>query len=274
MHYIGVRGHRGAGKQTIAYLLGCTIDRIIKWKNSDLILSNEEFDKFFKDRCDEIIKNENMVDEVNLDKVYFDSFGSGPKTFVSLLLGIDTQMTYSDYYKDHTVVNLRDFSYTVYQTIPDNIKCLDSEELYELFNNTGEPSVILKNTYTTLREFIMYFGKEVMQRYFGLNVWVKTLRVNENRYGNSYNDTNYYTIYTDIKFPSEVTYIKDKEGIIVKVSRPKGKKKGTDRLSQDERYDYEVVIGDNLYDLKNNIFDIANEIVTNNLNQNGNKEEN
>lgn len=271
MNYIGIRGHRGAGKQTVSYLLGCTLDYLIEWKKGSNILSEEEFKEFFIRCCDEIIADENIVDTVNLKRIYFDSFGDGPKTFVSLLLGCDPSMTYSDYDKDHTIVNLRDFSYETYEVIPDNINCLDAEELYKLFSNKKEPSVILKNTYTTLREFIMYFGREVMQRYFGLNVWVKTLRANEERYGSSYNDQNYYKIFTDLKFPSEVTYIKDKKGVVVKVSRPGFKKKGSDKLSQDDRYDYEVVIGKNLYDLQNTIYDIAIDIINNN---NYGKEEN
>ena len=34
MNYIGIRGHRGAGKQTIAYLLGETIDYILSKKKT------------------------------------------------------------------------------------------------------------------------------------------------------------------------------------------------------------------------------------------------
>lgn len=266
MNYIGIRGHRGAGKQTVSYLLGCTINYLIEWfgDKGQPKLTEEEFKKVFIKYCDEIIANENIVNTANLKRIYFDSFGDGPKTFVSLLLGCDPNMTYSDYHKDHTIVNLHDFSYETYETIPEYLKCLDAEELYKIFSNKKEPTVILKNTYTTLREFIMYFGKEVMQRHFGLNVWVKTLKANEERYSSSYNDQNYYKIFTDLKFPSEVTYIKDKKGVVVKVSRPGFKKKGSDKLSQDDRYDYEVVIGDNLYDLQNTIWDIAIDIINNN----------
>lgn len=258
MNYIGIRGHRGSGKQTVAYLLGQTID----WILSDNFKDTYEND--FKRWCNNIIKDEDIINEVSLIKVYFDSFGDSPKTFVSLLLGMDPGTTNNDYYKDHTIINLKDFSYKVYDDIPDDIECLSAEELYKLFNAKKEPATILKDIYVTLREFVMYFGKEVMQRYFGLNVWVKTLRASEEWYQSTYNDKNYYKIYYDIKFPSEVTYIKDKNGVIVKVSRPGSKKKGKDRLLHDDRYDYEVVIGDSLYDLKDTIYEIAEEIIKNN----------
>ena len=35
MNYIGIRGHRGAGKKTIAYLLGETINYILLKKKGD-----------------------------------------------------------------------------------------------------------------------------------------------------------------------------------------------------------------------------------------------
>ena len=72
----------------------------------------------------------------------------------------------------------------------------------------------------------MYFGREVMQRFFGLNVWVKTLRSCDDRYPYNFNDNLYYKIFTDLKYPSEATYIKEKQGVIVKVNRP-GHKKST-----------------------------------------------
>lgn len=261
MNYIGIRGHRGAGKQTVAYLLGNTLDYLLDKKKMANEIDSGEFNNFFIQKCNDIINNENIIDDTDLKKVYFDSFGDSPKTFCSLLLGCDPKLTYNDYYKDHIIINIKDFSYKLYDYIPNNIKCLSAEELYKMFNNNTEPSVILKDTYTTLREFIMYFGREVMQRYFGLNVWIKTLKMNEERYSETYNDSNYYKIYMDIKFPSEVTYIKDKKGIIIKVSRPKYKKNGADRLAHDDRYDYDVVIGNNLYDLKQTILNIANEII-------------
>ena len=118
----------------------------------------------------------------------------------------------------------------------------------------------------------IYFGHEIMQRYFGLNVWVKSLKNNDTRYPVSYNDTNYYQIFTDAKFPSEITYIKDNNGVVVKVNRPSHKKKGNDRLKNDDRYDYEVNIGESLVDLANPIFDIALDIINKNI-KNGKENE-
>jgi hypothetical protein len=51
-------------------------------------------------------------------------------------------------------------------------------------------------------------------------------------------------------------------GYIVNVSRPNHKKpKGLDKLSQDTRIDYKVIIGDNLYDIKEQLINIAVDII-------------
>ena len=74
------------------------------------------------------------------------------------------------------MINLRDFSWKTFDTIPTDINIYNSKEMYNIMSQVNNPITITKNTYMTLREFILYFGKEVMQRYFGLNVWVKSLK--------------------------------------------------------------------------------------------------
>ena len=88
-----------------------------------------------------------------------------------------------------------------------------------------------------------------MQRYFGANVWVKSMKNSAEFYTSIFDDNNSYKIFTDLKTPSEVTYIKGLGGKIIKVSRPDHKKiqKGLDKLGQDTRVDYEIVVGEDLY---------------------------
>lgn len=265
MNYIGIRGHRGAGKKTVAYLLGETLNYILQKKKGDKILNyEEEFKELFKNWCNSIKNNEEIIDNVDLEKVYFENFGDGPKTFVYMLLGCDSKYVYDDYCKDHMIINLKDFTWKFVDDLPEDYG-IKAEELYQLFSSKKEPAVILKDTYVTLREFIMYFGHEIMQRYFGLNVWVKSLINNDVKYPVTYNDTNFYKIFADAKFPSEITYIKNNGGLVVKVNRPKYKKKGKDMLKHDDRYDYEVNIGDSLYDLSEPIWDIAIDIINKNI---------
>lgn len=262
MNYIGIRGHRGAGKMTVSYLLGCTIEYII----NPMRFSNN-FDNQFKLWCDLVKDDEYITSHSELDKIYFSSFKETPELMTELLLGT-FDISFDNFNKDHIIINLKDFTYKTYQQTPENIKLLTAEELYELFKDKKEPTAITKDIYVTLREFVMYFGREVMQRFFGLNVWVKTLRNSDERYKPTYNDFNYYKIFMDVKYPSEVTYIKDKGGVIIKVTRPGHKKRGVDKLLHDDRVDYNIEIGESLYDLKDTIYELANTIINSNKNIN------
>ena len=256
MKYIGVRGHRGAGKNSISFLLGRAIDCLIS--------NNEDrFHQHYNSWVDDIMTNEHVIHEANLQYVYFDAFSDTLKMFIELMLGCNREYLYNDYYKDHVVVNIRDFSYKVYDAIPENIRVLSHEELYDIMPKESHPTTITKNIYITLRDFILYFGMDVMQRYFGLNVWVKSLKSNESTFNSLFEDDDSYKIYTDVKTPSEVTYIKDKEGVIIKVVRPSHKKsdKGFDKLTNDNRVDYTIKVDGNLYELKDEIFNIAKQII-------------
>lgn len=258
MNYIGIRGHRGAGKNSVSYLLGNTIDH--------LICNGEKgFEECYNAWVDNIMTSEQVLHECSLQYVYFDAFSDTLKMFIELLLGCKREYLYNDYYKDHTIVNIKDFSYKVYDEIPNNLKILSKDELYAKMPKESQPTTITKNLYITLRDFILYFGMDVMQRYFGLNVWVKSLKSNESTFESMFNDDDCYKVYTDVKTPSEVTYIKDKNGIIIKVVRPSHKKgdKGFDKLSNDNRYDYTVKVNGNLYELKDEILNIAKQIINN-----------
>lgn len=264
MNYIGVRGHRGAGKNSVAFLLGCTIDYLKEHK--DELVTDNTFDESFEQWVNDVMMNEDIIGEVSLSNVYFDSFADTLKMFVELLTGVPQSYIYDDYYKDHTVINVRDFTYKVYDEIPETIELYTKDELYEAMIKPKNPMVIMKNTYITLREFILYFGMNVMQRFFGLNVWVKSLKQNSTRYSSLFDEENNYKIFSDVKTPSEVTYILENGGCIVHVTRPGNRKKsgGFDRLSKDGRIDYTIHVGGNLYELKPQILEIAKQIINKN----------
>ena len=264
MKYIGIRGHRGAGKKSVTYLLGNTIEYLImKEKNQNNIKTS--FDDAYNTWVQHIMDDESIYYTTALKYVYFDSFGDTLKIFVHLLTGIPTDYIYNDYYKDHTVINLKDFTYKTHKELPNNI--LTKDEVYSLMNKPGNPTAITKNIYITLREFILYFGIDVMQRYFGLNVWVKALKQSENNFDDDLLglDCN-YKIFSDVKTPSEVTYILDNGGCIIHVTRPNNHKKpkGFDKLSKDGRIDYTIHVGGDLYEIKNQILEIAKQIIDKN----------
>ena len=67
-----------------------------------------------------------------------------------------------------------------------------------------------------------------------------------------------YKIFVDLKAPTEVTYVKENDGFIIKINRPNNiKKKGFDKLVDDNRFDYELNINGSLYDLKDDIMKLS-----------------
>lgn len=260
MKYIGIRGHRGAGKSTTAFLLANTIEFLLKKTPEDT------YKESFEDWCQTIKEYPDIVYDVNCKHVIIEGFGDTPKMLLSMLTGIDLNDMNKSYNKDHILINLRNFSNILVDDIKEyNIKT--AAEVYEIRNNSQNPESplpITEDTWITLREMILYFGIYVMQNFFGLNVWVKSLVAN-NRYFSCLFpddcDDSQYKIFMDIKARSEVSYIKDHKGIIIKVSRPTNKKQGgMNLLVGNSVYDYEINI-DRLEDSWEQFIKISKQII-------------
>jgi hypothetical protein len=265
MNYIGIRGHRGAGKSSVAYLLGNTLNLICQG-HSKMLDNDEIFSSFYNHWCKQLMESENCINEADIDYVYFESFSDQIKTFIRLLLGCPEEYLYEDKYKDSIVINLRDLSCKHINSFPETPKLVTAQEFYKSmpYEYDETPVAVTMNTYMMLREFIMYFGLEVMQRFFGRNVWVKSLKANSEMYDSFYElpGHTYYKLFIDLKTPAEATYIKQANGVIVNVTRPDNKKgqSGLERLGRDTRIDYNIVVNGDLYSIKNDIINIAKDI--------------
>ena len=129
--YIGIRGHRGSGKNTISFLLANTIQFLINNKIDDLTLieDNKLFNVLWRIWCDKIIENEQgALDEMNTNNVYLDSFGYNPKFLIELLTDIPHEYFNSDYYKDHVIINIYDFSWEVVDDPENHIHNKDADD--------------------------------------------------------------------------------------------------------------------------------------------------
>ena len=259
MKYIGIKGHKGSGKKSIAWLLGNTMNLILKGHH----VSDDDsfFDIYYDHWCQQIISNEDIIyDEFDSYNISFESFSDSIKIMVRLLTGCPDEYLYDDLYKDNMVINLKDFSYDHKDLIP-NITLTTADEMYNLIDKEGEPKVMSKNIYMTFREFIMYFGYNVMQRFFGKNVWVKTLN-HELGCDDLYGDE-YFKIFIDVKTPAEMAYIEDKKGILINVINKKRKKssKSFDKLDKDNKCDYTIEVNGDLRSTKEDIVKIAFNIL-------------
>ena len=265
---IGIRGHRGAGKDSVAYLIGSTLGFIDE--SERLEINNQDdyikhFNIMYNDAVKKLVDNKgDAFSTFNYNRIYFDSFGDAPKAMIQQLLGCDPKYIWDEWWKDHAIVDLRTF----------NI-----DEVDELPEGLIEPSVMMSycpsflercedDCKMSLRDFILYFGINVMQKYFGPDVWVKSTAMNDKMNEEYFEDG--IRIYTDIKAPTELSYLIDRHAVIINVERRGYKKKGgLDLLKDDDRWDYSVQIkGNDLMSIKDDILKIAENIYWDNGKQN------
>lgn len=239
MKYIGIRGHRGSGKSTIAHLLGMCIEHLEQKRTFD-----DEFDAKFDEVVAKIAKGGDLPD--NFNYVFFDKFADIPIQMVSLIFGVPMDMCYDDKAKDTYYLNLKDFSIT-----EDPHEGMTAAQVFLYFRNkstnkeTFSPSVITTDMWVSIRELISYFGNYVMKSFFGKNVWVKSLdRTPEFEIGAGYH-TN-YKIFDDIKFVAEEAYINKKGGVVVIVAHEGHKKDNYDTSTDltNNGYDYSIYYTD------------------------------
>ena len=248
--YIGVRGHRGAGKPTVSFLLAGTIEWYIEKRSFD-----EEFEEFYQSLIDDIKNNpDDFICSRQFDYVYLESFSDTQRVMCSMLLGIDIDNFYSEYSKDHLKVHLSDLAVS---EVEDTDYLFTAESLL-----TQRHSGPYENDlYMSLREFCSYYSLG-MQKLMGSEVWIHSLEKSETN-GREYGTP--FKIFYDVKLPSEVSYIVERDGYIVKVLRPKHKKGSTSlssKLDNDNRVDFEVLIdGEDMLSCKEDLKEITQVIV-------------
>lgn len=248
MIYIGITGHRGAGKTAISYLLGNILERL---KRGDQEL---EIQEMYNTWCEEIRLNNNAIYDCSLNYIYFDEFGEYAKSFVAQLLSVDMSLLDSDSMKDNMYVNLKDFSM---HTNKSEV-AIDINTYINSIPKTDKPMKLKTDTYISLRNFIELFSVDIMQRYFGADVWLKTRKISKEKYGEI--DLG-WRIFSDVKLIDEAKYIKSNNGFIIKVTRPSNRKVSTKlSFSADMEADYMLETEGSLEELFNKIFNIAKDI--------------
>ena len=247
MQYIGITGHRGSGKTSVAYLLGNMLELIkYNYSKSDLM-------SYYGEWCETIKNDQNVIYDCALNDVYFDEFGEMPKSFVAQLLSIDMSVLDNDTLKDTMYVNLSDFRLYARE---DHFCIVDSNWL--LLNKSD--SCFDEPVYMTLREFIKCFSIDIMQNIFGSNVWLKTLRVNDEKWNEPDRG---WRLFSDVKTKDEIQYIKDKSGVLIKTKRPSNKKHNTGITNIDKcNADYEINTEGELLDMFDAIYSMAQQIYT------------
>lgn len=248
MFYIGITGHRGAGKTAIAYLLGNTLE-CLKRNNTF-----EDIQVVFNEKCSIIRANNNAIYDCPLYYVYFDEFSEQAKYFISQILGIDMSLLDSDSMKDNMYVNLKDF--TIHSNKADVAVNIETY-ISSIPTKSDKPKRLANDVFMSLRNFIEMFSVDMMQKYLGGDVWIKMLNISKLKYGEIDEG---WRIFSDVKLVDELNYIKKNNGIIIKVIRPSNRKASTRLSNTDFEADYLLETEGNLEGLFEPIYNIAKDI--------------
>lgn len=266
MKYIGIRGHRGSGKHTIGILLGHTIEVVINKK-----YNKEEYKILFNDWVKEILENDDITSRETYH-VYFDSFADAPITMINMIFDIPIEYLQSNKFRDDIYINLKTFECiesleapapltTAYQLFEKRYNEIDCENMNE------DPLIFKRNLFISLRNLLYYFGVLVVPKFFGLNIWVKSLERNTKNIENFYRNCSQggYRLFSDVKLIQEVDFIKKHNGVIIRLLRPTNIKNDSllsNKLDFDNRYDYTIELpNDDLYSLSDQIWNLANNII-------------
>lgn len=249
MKYIGITGHRGSGKTSIAYLLGNIIECLRRKHDKDYI--KEHYDNW----CNNIEDNTNAIYNCPLYYVYFDEFGDMPKSFVAQLLSIDMSVLDNDVMKDTMYVNMKDFKLYAYDK---SFNIISSEDILKRFDGTNKK---WNASYILLRDFVKCVSIDIMQKFFGSDVWLKTRIISTEKFGEIDDG---WRVFSDVKTKDEINYIKEKHGVIIRTIRPSNRKsnKGIRNIetSDYDKIDYTITTEGRLIDLFEDIYKIAFEI--------------
>ena len=193
---IGICGARGTGRKTAAWLLARTMEE----QRSGT--SYEKFKALYECWVKLVILDPSEA--CSTDHVILDSFGEHIldqiKQFVPSLVEYDL---HDEAVTDNNWINPRTFD-----VVSDKPKRIATAGEYaQCVAENGSA-----NAFLAISEFILYFARDVMKRYFGDSVWLNVARYTASATGSS--DSR---IYWDCKTQAELNYIERSSGTTIEL---------------------------------------------------------
>lgn len=209
---IGIYGHKGAGKMSVGWLLAhCLEQRMI-----GSTLTREQYGEL----CQAIKADPRAARLSEFRRVYLTEFQEGLLVYISMFLGVSANDLMDPSWIRSRYVSLSRGD--VVDSLPDNALVHDAKSLAKIRSgeimmlSTGLKSKpFSENEYIRVDEYIMYFAYYMVQGMLGPDVWLNDLRSSDRSMGERLEPT----IFMDVKTLSELEYIKEKGGILVKVTR-------------------------------------------------------
>lgn len=218
---VGIKGHKGSGKDTIASMIhyimtvGTTAANYDDWEIAD-----------------KITKDELVVPTIHFaDKI---------KDDLSLMLGISRECFDSQEYKDEKYFHIRTGSFKTDKNlrefpIPEITLSDLKENNFANWVNSYNKDCVIK-----LRTLMQYYGTEIIRDQLGSNVWVKIGINAAINYKNYYG----YAVIADVRFHNESQAIYEAGGKVIYIQ--KDVKKKVEHSSED------IIKSDKDYVIDNN----------------------
>ena len=220
MKYIGITGKRGSGRETLAWLLGQTL----QFKDK---LSFDEYQQRFKAWTDAVKESKDCIGSSNY--YILESFGGIILDSIRL-----------------TIPALYELDLT--QGSPDLDRKFD---INTLTLDCGD---------TTVGEFIILYADKTMKANFGKKFWVNIAEQMAKDKENYPYATEKYIIYWDVKTDEEAEYIKRHNGIFIKVTCPERLRSGGYNTIKSTEPDYKIRLHKDFVDDCQQIWDLAHSL--------------
>lgn len=206
--YIGINGYAGSGKDTVAKMLKTILSN--DWEN--LEQCKQFYKSIYTNPTRSATYNPSEIPEVDVhNKVLCIAYADQLKTICSTIFGIPIERFYMNKATAWVCINDR-FQYT--EVKPNESSIITAVKYYSgSYNNDSSTKY-----YMSLREILVYIGTYVLQESINNNIFVNIVR-NKIKEEIQNNQNLKYVITTDIRFNHEIDFVRENNGITIKVVR-------------------------------------------------------
>ena len=261
--YIGLNGLAGSGKDTVAKMLN-----IILMKDWEDYNSCKNFYNNFYTKPNASATYYEKFKGIN-DRVICLAFADQLKFICADIFGIDLRCFYFNKSTAWICVN-KGFEYT--EIRPENV--ISCEEYYYNINEYKQSDI---KYWMSLRDILVYIGTYVLQQDLNKNVFINIVS-NKIKASILSNHNIQYTIITDVRFVHEFDYIRQNNGLTIKILRNGIKQ--LDNIAEhdlDEEDSYDFIIENNegydelfkqVWNLVHDNIEFKNEVINLNTREN------
>lgn len=254
--YIGLNGFAGSGKDTLAKMLYCILNK--NWE------SKEECYKFFSEHLSTSIQpyaTFNIENNMVNDKCTCIAFADRLKEICSAIFGIPIEYFYTNKANSWVCIN-KNFEYT--ENTPDQSKIITADDMHSCLDTYIDSN---EKYYMSLRDILVYVGTYICQYHINNLTFVNGVK---NKIFSYLRDQKYnnlkYVICTDVRFMHEYEFIRDNSGIMINIIRDNVMQSsdiaehGLDMLDE-ESYDFTIKNNGTYEDLFNSVWDMVHNSI-------------